>query len=364
MATDTTSRPPQYRRASPASLAALCPAPVYCFMPASIVIAPGSINIDLILRTDVRRGPKTFRGRYAESQGGKGSNQAVAARRAGSGQTVHLVGVVGRDTWGEQALGALRAAGVHIDHVRIDGEANTGVVMEYLYADGEVTIGLAPGANDCMTVDDIEAARGQIEDAAVLLGQIEAPLDTVEHAFRLAQIAGVSTILDPSVVPVSKPEFDRLFEQILPCVDLISPNRSEAEALTGVGVTDDASALAATGQLLKHVSIAVLTRGSDGVIVARGHDHAFVRGHQVAAIDGGAAGDTFRGALALALAEAQSARSCPLSQLPFDWVVEAARFANAAAAVCVTRAGAYPAIPTREEIDALLQTAPSCESTA
>ena len=125
-------------------------------MGSHIVIAPGSINVDLILRTDVLKGPKTFRGCYSESQGGKGSNQAIAARRAGEGRHVYLVGAVGKDPWGEQALAALRDAGVDTCYVRRDATATTGVVMEYLYADGEITIGLEPGANDRVGVDDIE----------------------------------------------------------------------------------------------------------------------------------------------------------------------------------------------------------------
>lgn len=295
-------------------------------MGSHIVIAPGSINVDLILRTDVLKGPKTFRGRYSESQGGKGSNQAIAARRAGDGRQVYLLGAVGQDSWGRQALAALRDAGVDTRCVRRDATAPTGVVMEYLYADGEVTIGLEPGANDRVSVD------------------------AVEHTLRLARAAGVVTCLDPSVVPVADAERRRLFDDILPHVDLIAPNRSEAEELTGISVDDDDSAVAAARSLLNHVPVVVLTRGVDGALVARADETRFVRGFVVDSIDGGAAGDTFRGALGLALAEARETDALPLTDLPFDALVDAARFANAAAAICVTRAGACGSIPTRPEI--------------
>jgi len=228
--------------------------------------------------------------------------------------------------------------------------------MEYLYADGEVTIGLEPGANDCVTMDDVEQASPIIERAALLLGQIETPLDAVEHAFQLARAAGVATCLDPSVVPVAESERRRLFHSILPHVDLLAPNSSEAEELTGVAVTDDDTALRATRQLLDHVPVVVLTRGADGALLVRGEDARFVRGLDVKGIDGGAAGDTFRGALALALAEALEARTQvqTLGELPFDRLVDAVRFANAAAAICVTRPGACPSIPRRDDIIALL----------
>ena len=319
-------------------------------MGSHIVIAPGSINVDLILRTDVLKGPRTFRGRYSESQGGKGSNQAIAARRAGDGRQVYLLGAVGQDSWGRQALEALRDAGVDTRCVRRDATAPTGVVMEYLYADGEVTIGLEPGANDRVSVDDVERARSWIESAALLLAQIENPLDAVEHTLRLARAAGVVTCLDPSVVPVADAERRRLFDDILPHVDLIAPNRSEAEELTGISVDDDDSAVAAARSLLNHVPDVVLTRGVDGALVARADETRFVRGFVVDSIDGGAAGDTFRGALGLALAEARETDALPLTDLPFDALVDAARFANAAAAICVTRAGACGSIPTRPEI--------------
>jgi ribokinase len=326
-----------------------------------IVIAPGSINVDLILRTDVRKGPKTFRGRYAESQGGKGSNQAIAARRAGNGRVVCLVGAVGQDPWGEQALTALRDAGVDTRHVRCDPTAPTGIVMEYLYVDGEVTIGLEPGANDCVTVDDVELARPTIEGAGLLLGQIENPLAAVENAFRLARDAGTATCLDPSVVPVEDVQRRRLFDSILPLVDLLAPNRSEAAELTGIPVTDDETALGAARRLLQHVPIVVLTRGADGALVAHDDDTCFVRGLDVNGIDGGAAGDTFRGALALALAEAMETHSLSLAGLPFGVLADAVHFANAAAAICVTRPGACPSIPLREEIDAMLLSATAQE---
>jgi len=325
-----------------------------------IVVAPGSINIDLILRTDSLKGPKTFMGHYRESQGGKGSNQAVAARlAAGRKRNVYLVGCVGRDAWGEQAVAKLEDRGVNTTHVRTTDQAPTGVVMEYLYGDGEVTIGLGLGANSEVMVADIEGARPEIEAASVLLCQIENPLPTLQRAVEVGQSNGTVICLDPSVVPEPGPGRDLFFSRVLPHVDIVAPNRSEALALTGVEVTGDASALEAARALLQTVPVAIVTRSSDGALIARGDDHYFARGHRVAAIDGGAAGDTFRGAFGAALAEAVERCGQGLMDLPFEALAGALDLANAAAALCVTRAGAYPSIPERADIDAFMTQHPA-----
>lgn len=335
-------------------------------MGSHLIVAPGSINVDLILKTDVLKGPKTFQGAYTESQGGKGSNQAIAARRAATGRAiahingsaadrlVYLVGCVGDDPWGDAALQVLNDTGVCTDHVRVDPTIRTGVVMEYLYGDGEVTIALDLGANARVTPRAIDTAGDLIDSAALLLAQIENPLQALAHAVSRAARAGVPTMLDPSVIPAEAGERQRLFNTVIPHIDIIAPNRSEALALTGVAITDDASALAAATALREHAGIVLITRGADGALITRGDDHHFVRRLPVHAQDGGAAGDTFRGAWALALVEALEAADGALADLPFDALVKATHFGNAAAALCVSRAGAAPSIPWRQEIDALL----------
>lgn len=317
----------------------------------TLVVAPGSINVDLILRTDVCKGPKTFRGDYRESQGGKGSNQALAGRRA-RGLPVTLVGAVGDDAWGQRAIEVLDDSGVDVQHVR-RGTTPTGVVMEYLYADGEVTIGLAPGANDTVAVADVDAARAVIEGARVLLTQLETPLDAVAHALTLARAAGTATILDPSVVPSTPADRRRLFDEILPLVDVLAPNRSEAFELTGIAVEDDASARRAAAALREHVAVVLLTRGPGGAMLSRCDDAWFLRGHTVDGIDGGAAGDTFRGAFAADLAQRLDARGHIGDLCDDDWL-DAARVGNAAAALCVTRRGAAESIPLADDIAGML----------
>jgi ribokinase len=144
-------------------------------------------------------------------------------------------------------------------------------------------------------------------------------------------------------------------------VHLVAPNRSEALALTGVSVMDDASALAAARALLERVEVAIVTRGPDGALIARPGEHYFARGHRVAAIDGGAAGDTFRGAFGAALAQIMDQRGVAFGDLALEDLAGALDLANAAAALCVTRPGAYPSIPERADIDAFMRDHPRAE---
>jgi len=322
-------------------------------MGAYICIAPGSINIDLILKTDILKGPKTFKGHYTESQGGKGANEAVAIRRASNEERdVYLVGCVGRDHWGNQALEKLKAVGVNTDFIKITDHSGTGVVLEYLFGDGEVTIGLGLGANNELTVEDIDKASQVIKSAKILLTQIENPIEVVEYCIRLAKSNGVITFLDPSVVPEPGDERKLLFDRILPRVDILAPNRSETLALTGVSIRDKSSALEAAEMLLREVDIVIITLGGDGALIARERNYHIVPGIKVKSIDGGAAGDTFRGVFCEALVGISEEKNQGLADIGFDDLGQAAEFANYAAALCVTRSGAYPSIPTRAEIEA------------
>jgi len=325
-------------------------------MGSHLCIAPGSINIDLILRTDILKGPKTFKGDFAESQGGKGCNEAVSIRRSSNlERDVYLVGCVGDDTWGHQALDKLQAIGVNTDYIKVTRECATGVVLEYLFADGEVTIGLGLGANNEMTIADVDAAGDVITNASILLTQIESPIEVVEHSLELARSSNVITFLDPSVVPEPGEDRNRLFERILPNVDIVAPNRSEALALTGVAIEDTSTALEAAEILLKAVDIAIITLGKNGALIARQRNYHIVPGIDVNSIDAGAAGDTFRGAFCEALAEILDEKDETLDGLGFEDLGKAAETANYAAALCVTRSGAYPSIPTGSEIQAFRQ---------
>ena len=211
----------------------------------------------------------------------------------------------------------------------------SGVALIFVARDGENSIAVASGANALLSRNDILAARSVIRNSQVLVLQLETPLETVEAAARFAFQAGIKVILNPA------PARD-LPASLLRCVSLLTPNETEAEMLTGIRVTDPASAKAASRKLLSlGVGGVVLTMGRRGALIFTGQCQQVVPGFKVKAVDTTAAGDVFNGALAVAMSE----------QRPFE---QAVRFACAAAAASVTKLGAQPSAPQRSEIECLL----------
>lgn len=300
-------------------------------MPANIVVA-GSSNTDMILQVDhiPRPGETILGGRFSMAAGGKGANQAVSAARAG-GQVAFL-GRVGNDLFGQQALAGLDRDGIDVQGVLRDPAEPSGVALIFVAESGENAIGVASGANGALSPRDIEAAARRIAAAEVLVMQLEIPLETVVRAAEIAAQHAVRVILDPAPAqPLSR--------ELLRNVDWLTPNEHEAEQLTGIAVTDAASAARAAEALRKEGAGGVIvTLGAGGALVSSNELTGAVPGHPVEAVDTTAAGDCFNGALAVALAEGA----------PID---RAVRFANAAAALSVTRLGAQPSVPTRPEID-------------
>ena len=264
--------------------------------------------------------------------GGKGANQAVAAAR--SGGQVTFIARVGNDLFGEQAIKGFAADGINVDGVIKDANAPSGVALIFVGSDGENSIGVASGANAKVLVEDIEKARDVISSAGVLLIQLETPIETVKAAVQLAA-PETTVILNPAPA-------QPLDNEILRHVSILTPNESEAELLTGVTIENEAGAATATAALRAHgVETALITLGAQGVFVASHEFSGIVPGFSVTPVDTTAAGDIFNGALAVALAERKSLR-------------EAVRFANAAAALSVTKLGAQPSAPYRREIEAFL----------
>jgi ribokinase len=319
---------------------------------AHICVGPGSINMDLKLTSAVLPGAKTFSGHYTESQGGKGFDQAVVIRRLSNGRrTVYLLGAVGRDAWGEEALATLKREGVRLDFVQVSDDCRTGVALEYVYGDGQVTVALDLGANSSITTASIDQARDVITSAALLMTQLESPMDVVTHALDLARSHAVVTFLDPSIPPTEDSPRQRLFDEILPRVDILAPNRSEAELLTGVAIPDLPAARAAGQLLLQRVAMVVMTLGKEGALVARdGHLH-HVPAPSVTSVDAAAAGDTFRGAFCEALVSTIEGKAVSFADLELRDVLSAVQFANAAAALCTTKAGTYESLPMRYQLD-------------
>ena len=301
------------------------------------ILVVGSSCTDMVIRLDrlPRVGETVLGGEFASTAGGKGANQAVGAARAGG--SVTFVGCIGRDELGDKAVDGLKADGINMDYTVRTESAPSGVALIFVGPDGQNSIAVASGSNGKLTPADLKKSRKAFADATVMLLQLETPLKTVESAAEIASESGARIILNPAPAQSLPPSLlERLF--------LITPNEMEAELLTGVHVTDIPAAANAAGILMtKGVKNVIITMGSAGAYVATKEINQMVPGFKVNAIDTVAAGDIFNGALAVALAEGKS-------------ILDSTRFANAAAAIAVTRHGAQASAPSREEIEQMLAT--------
>lgn len=302
---------------------------------AGTVVVVGSSNTDMILRTEriPRPGETILGGEFLTAAGGKGANQAVAAACAG-GEVV-FVARVGNDIFGEQAVAGFVDHGIDVRHVVRDAETASGVALIFVAKDGENSIGVAGGANNRLSPKDIDAADASVRDAAVMVMQLETPLDTVLRAATIAADSGVTTVLNPAPAQV-------LPDGLLSLVSVLTPNETEAELLTGYSVTDLPSA-ARAAKLLRSQGVAtvIVTLGARGCVVADAAGVRHLPAFDVTPIDTTAAGDVFNGALATAIAD----------EVAID---DAVRFASAAAALATTVIGAQPSAPKRSRINELL----------
>jgi len=294
------------------------------------ILVVGSSNTDMIIKLDriPRPGETILGGAFVTAAGGKGANQAVGAARAG-GQ-VTFIARVGQDMFGEQAVAGFVRDGINVKHVFRDKANPSGVALIFVAKDGENSIAVAGGANAKLSPADVRKAKAAFAGASVLVMQLETPLETVQAAADLAAKAGVRVILNPAP---ARPLPDKLLKRI----SILTPNETEAELLTGCAGEEAAAKLRARG-----VATVILTLGARGALIADANGTRMVPGFKVKAVDTTAAGDIFNGSLAVALAEGKS-------------LEQAVRFANAAAAISVTRFGAQPSAPTRREIERFLR---------
>jgi len=304
------------------------------------IVVIGSANMDVVMHVDrlPHPGETITGGDMALFAGGKGANQACAAGKLGG--SVTFIGQVGSDPFGAVLLASLRQAGVDTGCVGIAGRAS-GCASIYVLAGGENAIVISPGANATLDPETALARLEALDGVALVLLQLEIPIETVAAALEWARSHGAVTILDPAP---ARPLSASLLRQ----VDFLTPNQSEAATLLGMASEEirgfaDAEE-AAAGLLALGPSSVIVKLGSIGCLVATPQARTRIQGFRVAAVDTTGAGDAFNGGLAVALAENQP-------------VVEAAAFANAAGAIAVTRNGAQASLPSRVEVSRFLDLA-------
>lgn len=299
------------------------------------VLVVGSANVDYTVQAPrlPRPGETVSGGSLLVNHGGKGANQALAARRLGA--EVRLLAAVGDDAAGRAVREALAAQGVDVKGVVTTSSAATGTALIVVDAEGRNQIVVAPGANRMLSVEHVSARAEDFAWAQLVMCQLEIPLPTARWALETARSRGATTILNPAPVPDTQLEF-------LGLVDCLTPNAGEAERLSGARVGDSESAARAAAILRSRgVGTVVVTLGEGGALARTADEVLHVPAVSVEAVDTTAAGDAFNGALAVALGDGR-----PLSQ--------ALRFANTAAALTCTRRGAQASLPTREEVERLL----------
>ncbi len=299
------------------------------------IIVIGSANTDMVVKAVELPlpGETILGGTFFMNAGGKGANQAVAAARLGGNVT--LVAKVGNDIFGNQTIKGLTNENIHTDYVFVDETAPSGTALIMVNLDGENCIVVAPGANANLLPTDIEKVQN-IDKAAIILMQLEIPMETIVAVAKFAKVNRKNVIINPA--PAQK-----LDEELLNGLFLITPNETEAAILTGITVDDEASASAAAGVFLsKGVKNVIITLGKQGAYFQNENIKLMIPAPIVQALDSTAAGDTFSGAIAVALTE-------NMDQAATGWE-QALKFAIEAASISVTRLGAQSSIPYRNEI--------------
>ncbi|WP_309266788.1 ribokinase [Aeromonas salmonicida] len=299
------------------------------------LVVLGSVNADHVLRVPhFPRPGETLTGHsYQVVPGGKGANQAVAAARLGA--PVSFIARIGDDAIGQQMRQGFEQDGIDVSAVELDETLPTGIAIIYVSDEGENSIGISAEANGALSPAMVKRHEAMIADAHTLLLQLEVPLESVFEAAKLARSHGTRVVLNPAP---ARP----LPAELLVLVDLITPNQTEAELLTGVKVSDEASAAQAAARFHQMgISDVMITLGSQGVYCSNARQQQLIPGFRVEAVDTTAAGDTFNGALLAA----------ELAGADFNAAV---RFAHGAAALSVTKFGAQSSIPSKVEVDAFL----------
>ncbi|MDR2497678.1 MAG: ribokinase [Tannerellaceae bacterium] len=299
---------------------------------ASNILIVGSSNTDMVIKTRhlPRAGETVLGSTFFMNPGGKGANQAVAGARLGG--KVAFICKTGNDIFGHQSQQLFEEEGIDTSYVLSDNRNPSGVALITVDENAENCIVVASGANANLLPSDLLAAADAIRQADIILMQLEIPVETVEYVAGIASAAGRKVILNPAPARPFSPD-------LLKHLYIITPNETEAEMISGVKITDEASAENAAAVIAgMGVPNVILTLGAKGALVYDGHRAEMIAAPKVVAVDTTAAGDVFNGALAVALAESRT-------------IPDAVRFACKAAAISVTRQGAQSSVPYRTEVD-------------
>ncbi len=299
------------------------------------LVVIGSLNMDIV--TKVNRMPQpgeTLMGMDARFvAGGKGNNQAVSAAKLGA--SVSFVGRVGTDAFGDELKKNLIRNDVKDTYIKVDKENRTGIAQIFVDTTGENIIILSPGANMAITIEDIKEAEEEIKQSKTVVCQLEIPLDAVKYGLELGRKWGKTTILDPA--PATEG-----IQELMPLIDIVTPNESETEILTGIEIDGIQSACEGLEVLEQYgVKFPIITLGKNGVVFKNNEKYQYLEGHSVNVVDTTAAGDTFTGALTAALVRG-------------DDLEASITYANCASAISVGRMGAQTSLPERDEVNEFL----------
>jgi ribokinase len=306
------------------------------------VVVVGSLSVDFVMRVPRRpqKGETVAGFDFNTFVGGKGNNQALAAARAGA--NAMMIGKVGVDDYGDRLIATLERDNVDTSHMLRDPSTGTGIANIYVDTEGDNSIIIVPRANAALSPEDARKAKSAIESAQVVLIQMEIPDQTIVEAAKIGHSAGAIVILNPAPAPPS----GKLPAGLMEHIDIIVPNQTEAELLTGITAGDTKGAEAAARALIKQgAKQVIVTLGEQGALHVNSEGKTqLIPSFKVKAVDTTAAGDAFCGALAAALAAKQ----------PMERAIQAG---CAAGALAVTCSGAEPSLPTLKAIDSLLASA-------
>lgn len=298
------------------------------------IVVLGSCNTDMVIKSERLPAPgeTILGGQFLMNPGGKGANQAVAASRLGGDVT--FICKTGNDIFGQEFVELFKKESIKTEYVFKDEELPSGVALITVDKSGENSIVVASGANSSLSKSDVDTAKEAIENAELLLMQLETPLETVRYAAEIANNNGVKVILNPAPAPA-----ESLPVELLENLHMIIPNNTEAQILSGVEVNDWETARQAADVISGlGVTVVVITLGAMGAFVKDGDQYYEIKVEsKLDTVDTTAAGDTFCGALCVALAEGTALK-------------DAVEFANRAAGISVTRMGAQASIPYRNEL--------------